>query len=427
MKHQVSHHQLPSGAKGLLIDVPGSQVIDLEVRFNSGYAFGSRDRYETPHVLEHLLATTSAKYPKANQFMIEASKNGAYVNAYTTSRSNGYTYEFAEFELKRMMDLVEEQLARPLFTREHLTAELGNVKEELFRNTTQPAAVCALTLAAATQPDQYLYYDERIDQLADISLSDIQKHFNSTHAAANARFFVSGAVAGKEEALLDRLERLFREIPEGGRLVHTAHPVARGLEPVVTYRDLNQIYYRLERQLPELTWNERRVMAVLRTVLVGTMGSRIMGAARTRGLAYTVGAASQTEPGLSVFGFQGYVTVDNSVALFQLIADQMQRVARNGVTSEEVQAVTQFMSGNILRSTQTASDVLNWYVDNYDGWEVVRDMQAEIEALGHVSPEQVQTVCQLLLNEGHFAWSLVGPLTPDLTSQLYQVLGAWAA
>ncbi len=426
MKHSVGQHSLPSGAKGLMINVPGSQVIDLEVRFNSGYVFGSRSRYETPHVLEHLLATTSAKYPKANQFMIEASKNGAYVNAYTTARANGYTYEMADFELERMLDLIEEQLARPLFTREHLTAELGNVREELSRNTTQPAAVCALTLAAATQPDQYLYYDQRLDQLADISLVDIQKHFSTTHAAANARFFVAGALSGRTTSILGRLEAMFQQISEGERLEYQAHPVDQGLAAVVTARDINQIYYRLERQVPEQSWDSRRALAVLRTILVGTMGSRILGAARTRGLAYTVGAASQTEPGLSVLGFQGFVTMDNSVALFQLIADQMQKVARNGVTAEEVTTATQYMIGNILRSTQTAADVMNWYVDNYDGWESIRDMESEIAAFRAVTPEAVQAAAVMIDQEGHFAWSLVGPVGSGHVQALQQALGHWA-
>lgn len=426
MKHTISQHNLSSGAKGLLVEVPGSQVIDLEVRFNSGYVFGGRDRYETPHVLEHLLATTSAKYPKSNQFMIEASKNGAYVNAYTTARSNGYTYELAEFELDRMLDLVEEQLARPLFTREHLTAELGNVKEELSRNTTQPAAVCALSLAAATQPDQYQYYDDRIDQLADISLVDIQKHFSATHAAANARFFVGGALRGRSNEILERLEQLFREIPEGQRLQHSAHPVKSGIPAVQIKRDINQLYYRLERQLPEQTWQNRRALAVLRSILVGTMGSRILGAARTRGLAYTVGAGNQTEPGLSVFSFQGFVTVDNSVALFELIADQIQRVAHNGVTADEVAVSTQFMIGSVLRSTQTVGDVLGWYVDNYDGWEEIKDMQQEIVALRAVSPDEVQEAARKLLADGNFAWSLVGPTETTLTTSLHQALGEWA-
>lgn len=426
MKHSVGQHSLPSGAKGLMINVPGSQVIDLEVRFNSGYVFGSRSRYETPHVLEHLLATTSAKYPKANQFMIEASKNGAYVNAYTTARANGYTYEMADFELERMLDLIEEQLARPLFTREHLTAELGNVREELSRNTTQPAAVCALTLAAATQPDQYLYYDQRLDQLADISLVDIQKHFSTTHAAANARFFVAGALSGRTTSILGRLEAMFQQISEGERLEYQAHPVDQGLAAVVTARDINQIYYRLERQVPEQSWDSRRALAVLRTILVGTMGSRILGAARTRGLAYTVGAASQTEPGLSVLGFQGFVTMDNSVALFQLIADRMQKVARIGVTAEEVTTAVQYMIGNILRSTQTAADVMNWYVDNYDGWESIRDMESEIAAFRAVTPEAVQAAAVMIDQEGHFSWSLVGPVGSGHVQALQQALGHWA-
>src|SRR5205814_1094132 len=110
MKHRVIEHHVAGGASGLVIDVPGSDVVSLQVRFNSGFQFADRKLYEVPHVMEHLLATVTRKHPGPNQFYIEAQKNGAYVNATTSVDANGYVYECADFELDRIVGLVEEQL-----------------------------------------------------------------------------------------------------------------------------------------------------------------------------------------------------------------------------------------------------------------------------------------------------------------------------
>src|SRR4051812_24084024 len=115
MKHRVTEHILGSGAKGMVIDVPGSAVVSLRVTFHSGDQFADEAAYEVPHIMEHLLATVTKRRSEPNAFMIEAQKNGAYVNASTSADANEYVYECAEFELDRIIDLVEEQICEPLF------------------------------------------------------------------------------------------------------------------------------------------------------------------------------------------------------------------------------------------------------------------------------------------------------------------------
>src|SRR5580704_6424130 len=122
MKHHITEHKLPSGAQGLVIDVPGSNVVHLQVRFNSGFQFADPKRYEVPHVLEHVMATVTKKHPGPNEFHIDAQKNGAYVNAFTSTDANGYVYECADFEMNRIVDLTCEQLTEPLFNKQSVQA-----------------------------------------------------------------------------------------------------------------------------------------------------------------------------------------------------------------------------------------------------------------------------------------------------------------
>jgi hypothetical protein len=74
MKHTVAEHHLAGGASGLIIDVPGSDVVSIQVRFNSGFQFTDRKRYEVPHVMEHVLATVTQKHPEQNSFIVDAQR-----------------------------------------------------------------------------------------------------------------------------------------------------------------------------------------------------------------------------------------------------------------------------------------------------------------------------------------------------------------
>jgi predicted Zn-dependent peptidase len=394
MKHKVIEHHVAGGASGLVIDVPGSQVVSLQVRFNSGFQFADHNFYEVPHVMEHLLATVTKKHPGPNEFYIEAQKNGAYVNATTGIDANGYVYECADFELARILGLVEEQLTEPLFDPKPVKAELGNVREELTRNTTQHGSVVAIELAERAFPRLWLGYDERIAQLSKITVGKLEEHYRRTHTAANGRFFMAGHFPDGGVKAVEQLNRLFERLPKGERLKRNQDIGADVAKPVVIERDIKQLYYRAAMYFGELTDAERRALTLLRMVLVGGMGSRVLGEARQRGLAYSVGGLGYAEPGNSSFGFTGYVTPGNARALFELMAREFAAVRSEGPTEAEVAAAKDLVIGSIKRSTQTPGDIMSWYIEPYDESGEIRDFDRELELVREVRPEEIAAVAE---------------------------------
>jgi predicted Zn-dependent peptidase len=425
MKHSVTRHEIGRGAKGLLVNVPGVSVVSLELRFNSGYEFAERDHYEVPHVMEHVLATQTAKHSGPNEFMVEAQKNGAYVNAGTTARVNSYTYECAGFELDRILDLLEEQVTQPLFTPEKLQAELANVKEELTRNTTQHAAVCALNLAAKAQPWLWMEYEARLRQLSTITTGMMEQHFRRTHTAGNARFVLAGALADKD-TVVKRLGRLFEQLPEGERLENNRAIGQKLDDPVVMDRDIAQLYYRVVRYLGEVSARERAAMILLRSLLVGGMGSRVLGEARERGLAYGVGGVGHIELGNSSFGFGGYVTPEHAEPLFELIGREFGEIANGGVRAAELEASKRLVVGSVLRATQTAGDLLGWYINPFDDSEQVRDFEVELEQIQTIRLDEVTALAKRVVNEGRFASSFVGRVGKSVDKAFIKALGTFA-
>lgn len=410
MKHGVTEHHVAGGGSGLIVNVPGSDVVSLQVRFNSGFQFADRKVYEVPHVMEHLLSTVTQKHPGPNEFYIEAQKNGAYVNAHTSVDSNGYVYECADFELMRILDLMEEQLAAPLFAEQPLEAEIGNVREELTRNTTNHSTVCSVQLAEQAFPHLWLNYDERIGQLPKITVDHVRKHYERTHTSGNARFFLAGNFSDGGEAVVRRLDRIFQQMPKGERM-DRSREIGLGLErPVVAHRDIKQLYYRAVMYFGELTEAERRAMTLLRLVLVGGMGSRILGEARRRGLAYAVSGAGHAEPGNSSFGFLGYVTPRNADTLFEVIGRGFDEVRKGDLSDAELDAAKDLLVGSIKRSTQTPGDLLGWYLEPYDEAGEIRDFDRTMELMRGVRPDEVVAVARKMVEAGRQGLSFLGPV-----------------
>jgi hypothetical protein len=87
MQHEVFEHDL-GGAKGLVVHVPSSRVMTLNIRFNSGYQFGDFKIYEMPHVLEHIVGGCTTNFPELLSLKVEIQKNGAWRNAFTNPLAN---------------------------------------------------------------------------------------------------------------------------------------------------------------------------------------------------------------------------------------------------------------------------------------------------------------------------------------------------
>ncbi len=83
MKHSVSEIVLNNGAKGLFIHVPDASVMTFDINFRAGEYLVDKLKWETPHIMEHVLLGANELLPKARVFQAEFEKNGAYSNAST--------------------------------------------------------------------------------------------------------------------------------------------------------------------------------------------------------------------------------------------------------------------------------------------------------------------------------------------------------
>ena len=131
MKHTVEEVSLKNGAKGLFIHVPGASVMSFEINFRAGDFLTPPEKWETAHLMEHLLLGANELIPKARAFQAEFEKNGAYSNASTGSYDITYEAECADFEWERIADLLLVAISKPLFLEDEFKAEFGNVREEL--------------------------------------------------------------------------------------------------------------------------------------------------------------------------------------------------------------------------------------------------------------------------------------------------------
>ncbi len=364
MKHSVEEIQLKSGAKGLLIDIPGASVMSTRIEFRAGMMYAkNHDVYEIPHVVEHLAFGANAKYKDEQAFEADFTKNGAYHNAWTSDISVCYETECADFEWDRIMELQRVSICEPRFNEDELKSEKSNVRSELTGYMNDYYRLLWPRVQQAVGED-VLDLTARRETIANIELKDIREHYRRTHTARNMLFIIAGKIRGRKHKIIKALEAW--NLKEGEKF---AIPVAdlHSSEAVsIRRKDASNITFGFSLVTPRhLEPNEVFAMNCLNHILNGTTNSRIFGAARKRGLVYGMGSALAINANNSYWDFEGEVNVENAEELFSLIQVELMRALNGEISDKDFEAAKSYALGRFQMGAQTVGQIADYYAENY--------------------------------------------------------------
>ena len=364
MKHTVEEIQLKSGARGLLIDIPGASVMSTRVQFRAGMMYAkNKEVYEIPHVVEHLAFGANAKFKDEQAFEAEFTKNGAYHNAWTSDVSVCYETECADFEWDRIMELQRLSICEPRFNEEELKSEKANVRSELTGYMNDYYRLLWPRVQQAVGED-ILDLPERIKTIPNIELKDIREHYRRTHTAKNMLFIIAGKIHGRKHKIIHELESW--PLKEGEKFeipradLHSSEAVS------IRRKDASNITFGFSLVTPRhLEPKEVFTMSCLNHILNGTTNSKIFGMARKRGLVYGMGSSIASNAHNSYWDFDGEVNVENAEELFALIQTEMMKVLNGEVSEADFEAARMYALGRLQMGAQTVGQIADYYAENY--------------------------------------------------------------
>lgn len=393
MNHTVSEIVLDNGAKGLLINVPDATVMSFEINFRAGEYLVTRDIWEAPHIMEHLLLGANKRIPKARQFQAEFEKNGAYCNASTGTHDIIYEAECADFEWQRILEWLMVAISEPLFLEEEFVAETGNVREELTARSNNHFRHLSIALREA-----YGFYSvtdrERLKLMSNVTLEDVKKHYKNTHTTSNMRFVIAGKITPtRRKQIKDFLED--SRLPKGNGRKELPDETPVCLERALTIRNktVENYYFYFDTFLRRRMSNdELAAMGLLNSMLTETLYSRILGTAREKGLVYSMSSGVGYDLSSTNWWFGAQVRPDNAHALFDIMISQLREVFEGKLTKDEIDAAKQRRLGGYQRGYQTVSGMASYYSNPYFFDDTYTDY--------HQLPDKIKSVTKTRIMQG---------------------------
>ena len=400
MKHTVYEVSLSNGTKGLYIHIPDASVMSFEINFRAGEYLIDRSKSETPHVMEHLLLGANEIIPKSRDFQAEFEKNGAYCNASTGTYEITYEAECADFEWDRIAELMIVAVSKPLFLEEEFNAEMGNIKEELVGRSNNHFRHLGLALREAygliALTDQ-----QRLDLMDNVELSDVWEHYRKTHTTSNLRFVIAGKLpATRRKLITDSFNKML--MPKGqGRFDVPVEVPRKLVEPLyIANETVKNLYFYIDTFiLRELDNSEMDALNLLNIMMTETLYSKILGAARERGLVYHMSSGYGWGKDSSNWWVAAQVSPKNALALFDIIVSEIHKVFKSKLLDEDIQASKQYALGRFQRSGQTVGGTMAGYTNRYFFDGVIDDYYKIPERIEAVTKESIVNITKELFSK----------------------------
>ena len=419
MKHNVSELVLKSGARGLLINVPDASVMTFEINFRAGEYLVEPKKWETAHIMEHLLLGANEFIPKARSFQAEFEKNGAYNNASTNAYDITYEAECADFEWDRILNLLLISISKPLFLEDEFNAEYGNVREELSARSNNHFRHLSLALR-----EQYGFVSktdqERLKLMKNVKLEDIKTHYQLTHNLANMRFIVAGKLSlRRKEVIQGMLEGL--NLPAGTIRPDLPKEKPKKLtQPLyIPNRTVDTLYFYIDTFLKRrLSDPESDALGLVNTILTETLYSKILGTARERGLVYGMSSGYGQSRHSTNWWFGAQVLPKNAHALFNIIEDELSKVFSGNLAGDDVAAAKQYALGRFQRSAQTVGGIMSGYSNRYFFDGVIEDYYQVPTRIKAIDKDKIIEISGEMFSEDLWGIGALGSTGEDFVKDL---------
>lgn len=409
MKHTVSELVLKNGAKGLLVHVPDASVMSFELNFRAGEYLVDPKKWETPHLMEHILLGANEQFPKARYFQAEIERNGAYSNASTGVYDITYEAECADFEWDRVMDLMMVAITKPLFLKEEFDAEFGNVREELTARSNNHFRHLSLALRQKygfmAKTDQ-----ARLKIMDNVTLDDVRAHYKRTHTSRNLRFIIAGNITPRRhDAIVATLETIGLPLGTGRLALPNERPQTLQKPLYIQNKSVKNLYFYVDsfmkRRMGE---DETDALGLVNTMLTETLYSKILGTAREKGLVYGMSSGFGQSKQASNWWFGAQVSQKNAPALFEIMVKELQNVFDGDIAAEDIEGAKAYSLGRFQRSAQTVGGTASGYSGRYFFDEVIEDYYQVPKRIKAITKSSIVDISRAMFRDDIWGIGVLG-------------------
>ena len=387
------------------------------------FAVGSRD--ESPaeagmsHFMEHMMFKGTPSR-SAREISEEFDRLGAELNAFTSKEYTAYYSRFVDEHLETAFDILADMVVSANLDEPSCVSEREVVIEEIARMEDTPDDRIHEIFSHALWPDHPI-------GLPILGSRETVGGFDHMQSVAfRSRHYLTGnavvAAAGNidHDALVALAEAKLGSLPSGPRSVRPVAQAAGASRLSTLAKETEQAHICYGVATMNAHHPDRFALSLLDGALGGGMASRLFQEIREkRGLAYAVYSFSALYQDTGEFAVYAGTRPENADQVVQLIREEMERIAGDGLAPDELDRVRQAATGHLvlaMESTRTRMQRLG--KNEVTGGEILSADEI-MERFEAVSMDDIRRVSAEVLSADKVL-AVIGPFAAEDLEHLVQ-------
>ena len=395
-----------------LVPVEGTQAVTVLVLTKVG------SRYETPklngasHFIEHLLFKGTKRRPTTLDISRALDSVGAQYNAYTGKNLTGYYIKIDAKKTDLAVDMLHDMLFHSKFDEKEINRERGVVIEEINMYEDNPMRHVDDLLEGIVFEGNTLGWEiaGTHKTMKEMKRSDIIHYRDEHYVPSRMVVTVAGNVPKNIRSIL---EKTFGSVKattkDNPTFVPFSTPKAKRLVNV-QFKKTEQIHLMFGFPSFGIKDDRQEALAILSTILGGTMSSRLFISVRERkGLAYMVRTNISSYEEIGVFTVQAGLDKSRVSIAHKTIMQELRKIKKGGVTAKELKEAVDHIRGGLMLQMENSSAQAEWYGNDELFLEHVRTPKSYIDKLVRVTLSDVKAVAREVLDEKKMKMAVIGP------------------
>ena len=406
---------LPNGVRIITAPLHETKAMTLQFLVGTGSRFERPDESGISHFLEHILFKGTEKYPSPLLLAETLDGIGAEFNAYTSEEYTGFYVNAEAKQFPLALDVLHEMLYRPTFKLEDVEREKGVILEErnMYLDTPQRHVWDVLK--------ELLYGDSPLGRNIVGSPETIKAMTRETFTNYQRDSYTPDnliiSVAGNPNDIdwLASLTKTFSDKQGTKTRSFDAAPDAQSIPRVrVDNRRTDQTHMVLALRTFKQNDDRRFPLAVLSTILGGTMSSRLFNEVREkRGLAYYVRSAPDAYHDAGMFGIAAGVNNSQAKEALAVILSEVKRMKDEPVTEPELNRAKENFRGRMALQLEESSAMAGYLADQELYFGNLTQPEALLEKVNAVTAADVQAIANTFFVREHLNLAVVGPFKEE--------------
>ena len=411
--------ELSNGLRVIAAPMPTMRSATAAVFLGTGSRSESAGEAGVAHLIEHMLFKGTTRRPTSQAISETLERVGGIINASTDKESTVYWTKVASEHLELAIDLMSDMLQHSRLTPKEIDKERTVIVEELGMTMDDPQDWVHGLIDEVLWPGHPLGRDVggTKESVRALTRKQVRQFLGRHYGSTNAVLVVAGGV---ETGDVHRLaESYFGKwmpvtpeafVPSSGFGLQRSRVEIRGTEQLhmcVAFPGISRYD------------TDRYTLDLLTTILGGSTTSRLFLEVRERrALAYDIHVYNTKLADTGSIVVYAGVEPGRAGEAAGAILHEIDRMRRRIVPAEELRKTVDYIKGRMFLGLEDTHAVASWLGSQELMMDRIDSPDEVIAAIEAVTPRDIRSVANRLLERGEVRIACIGPDAPDIREAL---------